>query len=171
MGLVHRNHKIVNLHSSVKCPTLQDASIIVNNLIQNEIQKTSHLQQHALPDINEDLNSINPLLLEFLTDITISVRDRGTTNATEYIKKVCLFFILNQLKFCTNPKMPTLIHNVIVDVVEMCGGSRLLICILNRLGCATFPDTHDKFVTHHAVIEVSQTFGITFPAIPSPSHQ
>jgi len=36
------------------------------------------------------------------------------------------------------------------DVVEVCGGSRQLIRILNRVGCVSSLDTHDCFVTHHA---------------------
>ena len=35
-------------------------------------------------------------------------------------------------------------------MVEVCGGSRQLLRILNRLGCTSSPDTHDRFVTQHA---------------------
>ena len=64
-----------------------------------------------------------------------------------------LYFILCQLKFCTNPRKPTLIHDLIADMIEICGGSRQLIRILNRLGCATSPDTHDRFVAQHAIVQ------------------
>ena len=47
-------------------------------------------------------------------------------------------------------QQPTSFHNLLADVVEVCGGSRQLIRILNRLGCVSSPDTHDRFVTHHA---------------------
>ena len=70
--------------------TLKEANIIVNNLLHEEIKKSSHSQPSpscALLNINEELNSINPLLLQFLTPITTTVRDRGTTNVTEHIKK------------------------------------------------------------------------------------
>ncbi len=52
--------------------------------------------------------------------------------------------------FCTNPRKPTVIHNILADVVETCGGSRQLLRILNRLGCVSSSDTHDRFVSLHA---------------------
>jgi len=36
------------------------------------------------------------------------------------------------------------------DVVEACGGCRQLLRILNRLGCTSSADTHDRFVTNQA---------------------
>ena len=78
--------------------TLNEASIIVNNLIHEEIKKSSQLQPSAncaLLDINEELSNINPLLLEFLAGTTNSVREREITNATEHIKKCgyILFYV------------------------------------------------------------------------------
>ena len=35
----------------------------------------------------------------------------------------------------------------------MCGGSRQLLRVLNRLGCVPSPDTHDRFVAFHAKSE------------------
>ena len=53
--------------------TLKEASNIVNNLIHNEIKRTSQTQKCidlTSLDINEQLDNINPLLFQFLTAIT-----------------------------------------------------------------------------------------------------
>ena len=39
------------------------------------------------------------------------------------------------------------------DLVTTCGGSRILIMILNQLGATVSTDTHDRFVTSVAEIE------------------
>ena len=93
--------------------------------------------------------------MSFLTSATRTVREQHTSTAnasekTGHVKKICQYFILCQLLYCTNPKQPTPIHNLLADVVEVCGGSRHLLNILNRLGCVSSPDTHDRVVTYHA---------------------
>ena len=70
--------------------TLKEASIIINNLIHEEIKKSSQSQPSTLLNINDELNNINPLLLEFLNSITNSIRERDITNATEHIKNIRL---------------------------------------------------------------------------------
>ena len=149
----YQYHPEIQCQNSDVNKTLKEASIIVNNLIHEEIQKSSQSQPSTLININDELININPSLLEFLTSITNSARENEITYATEHIKKIRLYFILSQLKFCTNPRRPTLIHDLIADMIEVCGGSRQLIRILNRLGCATSPDTHDRFVTQHAMAQ------------------
>ena len=66
------------------------------------------------------------------------------------IKVAMLRKYLCQLLYSTNPKQPMPINNLMGDVVKMCGGSRQLIRILNRLGCTSSVDTHDRLVTQHA---------------------
>ena len=61
-----------------------------------------------------------------------------------------MFNLLNTLQFCTNPTKSLPLHDLLADAVEICGGSRQLLRILNRLGCTSSPDTHDRFVTLHA---------------------
>ena len=41
-------------------------------------------------------------------------------------------------------------HDLLADAVEMCGGSRQLLRIFNRLGCTSLPDIHDRFITQQA---------------------
>ena len=45
---------------------------------------------------------------------------------------------------------------MITDAEEMFGDCRLLLRILNRLGCTSSPDTHDHFVTQHAEAQCKQ---------------
>ena len=54
------------------------------------------------------------------------------------------------MQYCANIEQPLAIHNVLADVVHTCGGSRVLLHILNQLGCTTSADTHDRFVTTQA---------------------
>ena len=46
--------------------------------------------------------------------------------------------------YITNSQKPTLLHILLADIVEMCGGSRNL---LNQLGAVASSDTHNWFVT------------------------
>jgi len=62
------------------------------------------------------------------------------------LKRSHLLYLLS----CKNPKQPTTIHNILADRVEVCSGSRHLLKILNRLGCTSSSDTHDRFVTQYA---------------------
>ena len=55
--------------------------------------------------------------------------------------------------FCTNPKNPTPIYDVITDIIEISRGSRQSIQILNRLGCCCSANTHDRFFTQHTMAE------------------
>ena len=54
------------------------------------------------------------------------------------------------LVYCTNPKQVLPAQILLADIVEVCGGSRQLLKVLNRLGCVSSPDTHDRFVAFHA---------------------
>ena len=146
--------------------TLKEASIIMNNLIHEEIKKSAEIRStldHSSLKIKEHLKNTNSLLLDFLTSITSTIRDREISNTTEHIKKTRLYFILCQLMFCTNPKSPTPIHDLIADLTEVCGGSPQLIRILNRLGCASSSGTHDRYVTQHAMAQRQSTIWNNIP--------
>ena len=141
---------------------LYEAGCIVNDLLHEEIDKLAiSKKQNTNPDtlllsIDTYMQSVNPLLKEFINFITSTVRERQHSSVTcesdksKQVKKVRRYFILCQLLYCTNPMQPMLINNLMSDVVEMCGGSRQLIRILNRLGCTSSVDTHDRLVTLHA---------------------
>ena len=49
--------------------------------------------------------------------------------------------------FTTNSSCVTTLHHLIADTVEVDGGSRQLIKVLNRLGACVANDTHDRLVT------------------------
>ena len=66
--------------------------------------------------------------------------------------------------FCTNPKSPIpKIHDVIADLTEVGGRSCQLIRILNRLGSASSPDTHNRYVTHHIMTQRYSTIWNDMP--------
>ena len=48
---------------------------------------------------------------------------------------------------------PTPLHILLADAVEMHGGSRLLIKLLNQFGIVSSTDTHDRFVTAIAKLQ------------------
>ena len=141
---------------------LLEAGHVVNDLLHDEIKRqavTVPQTKHDPLNLNIDqyLNEVNPLLVKFLTSAIHTVRERRHSlpdcETTSHIKRVRQFFILCQLLYCTNPTQPTPTHNLLADVVEVCGGSRQLLKILNRIGCVSSPDTHDRFVTHHAELQ------------------
>ena len=137
---------------------LHEAGYVVNDLIHNEIEKQSLNKKSddlSVFNIDTQLQSVNPLLLEFMTSITASVRKRKHNSTKEsdhnkHMRKIRIYFALCLLQYCTNPSQPIPFHILISDVVEVCGGSRMLLKILNRVGCTSSPDTHDCFVTYHA---------------------
>ena len=130
---------------------LHEAGYIVNDLIHNEIEKHSYNKSDdiSLFSINTQLQSVNPLLLEFMKSITTTVCEHkhpslaSESANSKHIKDIRIYFALCLLQYCTNPSQPTPFHNLISDAVEVCGGSRQLLQILNRLGCTSSPDTHD----------------------------
>lgn len=67
------------------------------------------------------------------------------------------YYVFCLLMFCTNSLHPTMVHTLLTDTVEMCGGSHKLLKILNRLGAVSSQDTHDRFVTEMAGIQRQKT--------------
>ena len=103
-------------------------------------------------DLSASINSINPQLWEFICLCTRSIRDRtGHQNSDDaHTKTVRRFFIACMMLFTTNPSCDTVLHHLVAESVEVNGGSRHLMRVLNRLGACVSTDTHDRFVTKTA---------------------
>ena len=100
-------------------------------------------------DIDEYARSMNRQLSTFIELVTKSVHSRsGVTSNSEVsiTKKVCRLFIACLLIFCTNPSCATPLHYLMADAIEVCGGSRQLMKLFNKLGAVVSSDTYDKFV-------------------------
>ena len=77
------------------------------------------------------------------------MRERsGRANSDDtHVKNVRRFFIICLMLFATNPSCDTTLHHLVADTVEVCGGSRQLIRVLNQLGACVSADAHDRLVT------------------------
>ena len=135
---------------------LNEAGDIVNNLIHAEISPSHSDLLMASPsqfNIEQTIQNTNPLLWKFLVSATRTARERHSSamscdsGTTMHKKRIRQFYILCQLMYCTNLRKPTPLHTLLADVIEVCGGSRNLIKILNQLGAVCSTDTHDRFVT------------------------
>lgn len=72
---------------------------------------------------------------------------------------------MQMMMFTTNPACSTVLHHLVADSVDMLGGSRDLIRLLNRLGVCVACDTHDRLVTD--VAEQQRTASIWSELSPS----
>ena len=132
---------------------LREAGQIINELIHDEIRKLRGISINLTTfDIAQSITAINPELWDFICQCTQSVRGRaGQTNKDdENMKTIRRFFIINMMMYTTNPFTCTTVHHLLADTVEVCGGSRQLLRILNRLGVTVSSDTHDRLVTEVA---------------------
>ena len=82
---------------------------------------------------------------------------QGEAEDNRHIKTLRRYYILCLLMYCTNTQRPTLLHTLLADTIEMCGGSRKLLKILNQFGAVSSPDTHDRFVTDVATRQRNKT--------------
>jgi len=73
-------------------------------------------------DIDEQLHRSDPLLLEFMTSITATVREQqhislgNETDISKHVKMVRIYNDLCLLQYCTNPTQPTPFHLLMADV-------------------------------------------------------
>ena len=129
---------------------IRKAADIINFAIQEEIKKVKeHVKDLTAFTVMESIESTNSLLWEFICLCTRSVRECvGRTNSDdEHTKTIRRYFLLCVMLFRTNSSFDTTLHHLVADTVEVCGGSRKLIHVLNRLGACVSADTHDRLVT------------------------
>ena len=74
---------------------------------------------------------------EFIALATRTVRERYDPSlatkedkTSSHVKKVCQYFILCLLLYCTNPKQVLPAQILLADIVEVCGGSQQLLSVL-----------------------------------------
>ena len=156
MGTSSTKQTGLPVHSSTtnwtkKASLIHSAGACINDLLLEEIKKLSQNQQQP-KELNIDwyISKCDPMLWNFLTRITQSLREfSGCKQSPMYrhTKKVRRFFIYCLLMYCIQPSSKSPIHLALTDAIEVCGGSRELIRILNRLGVVVSSDVHDNFVT------------------------
>ena len=133
---------------------LDEAGNILNSLLQKEVKK---LSDHKLTDnptafnISSMINQTDTQLWHFLKLATSGKNDHKST--IDHRKQNRQYYILCLLMYCTNFNKPTPLHILLADAVEMHGGSRILIKLLNQFGIVSSTDTHDRFVTAIAELQ------------------
>ena len=144
------NSKEHEILKPTNCDVIRQAAFILNSCIQDDI-KSLKKQTTDLTTFNlmDSIRNVNPLLWEFISLCTRSVREctRKETKDESFAKTVRRFFIICMILFATNQSCNTLLHHLVADTIEVYGGSRQLIRVLNRLGTCVSVDTHDRFVT------------------------
>ena len=97
---------------------------------------------------------MSPLLHKFIEDYTKSNREKAYHQLSDHlicIKKLRRFFILCLMQATCNTELTLPMHNILADIIQVCGGSRILLKILNQFDCVSSPDTYDRFVTSHGI--------------------
>lgn len=132
---------------------LTEAGNVINDIIHEETKRTSNdITDLTNFTLDESIENTNSLLWNFVCLCTRSKRERTRESNKDdaHTKTVRRYFIVCMMIFATNPSFNTLLHHLVADTVEVCGGSRRLIRILNRLGVCVSTDTHDRLVTYLA---------------------
>jgi hypothetical protein len=141
---------------------LQQSADFLNQILHDEIRRLSATTMSMDPvdvAVSSLLNETDTRLTSFIHTITQAVRAKHTSamsDITRHTKKIRQYFIICLLMNCINSTQSKPIHKLLADVVESNGGSRQLMKLLNRLGCVSSPDSHDRFVTFHAEHQLEQ---------------
>ena len=129
---------------------LREAGNVLNDLLLEEVRKHKDRETDLTSfNLDDSIKDIDPLLWNFLCLCTRSYRERTSRVHSENVhtKKVRNYFIVCMMMFATNVSCDTTLHHLVADSVEVYGGSRNLVSILNRLGVCVSTDTHDRLVT------------------------
>ena len=112
-----------------------------------KIQSNSDAQDRLSFNLETAIDKVDPLLLNFANISTCTKREihssrlGASSETSNHIKKVRQYFLLTMFLSCTNLNLSTPLHKLLADVMEICGGSRQLIKVLNRFGCTCSCDT------------------------------
>ncbi len=155
---------------------LHKASLLVNSMIKEEVvrsAKTKALIEKNPEGLNIDdvISNIDEELWQFIENCTTSKRENEHKLNFLHVKKLRRFFIICLFQFCQNIEQPLPIHNILADVIQV-SGSRLLLRVLNRLGCTSSPDTYMIGLLLHKQLDKEKShYGIHYPSMCSPSFQ
>ena len=138
------------------CPDPAEACNIghVNKLIHTQIE--SYLCASAKCPLDYDDLNLDEQISKLWNTMCVLTQSkseiRGTSKVNEYqstahhVKKVRRFFLLCAILFCTDDRCSIPMHTLMTDLVEIQGGSSVLVRILNRLGVCSSADTLARFV-------------------------
>ncbi len=116
---------------------LREASNIINDLLHTEIRRLKEesvdLTTFSLKESIENTN--RSLGISLILHKVSAGTDRKSNSDDNHTKTVRRFFLICQMLFTTNSSCATALHHLVADTVEVNGGSRYLIRVLNRLCC------------------------------------
>ncbi len=117
------------------------------------------------------INNTDPILLEFIKQLTCTVREGGLrlfdaqeTEASD-AKKIRHFYILCVLLFNANHACSVPLHVLLTETILCQGGDQVLVQIMNRIGAVASLDTSNRLATH--VVQTRLVKGIKPSLIPN----
>ena len=121
----------------------------MNCLLHQEIARITKWPEND-PTVVDIIQSIDPLLWDFITEATRTVREcRGVHSAATsswrtHSKPIQQLFCLSVKMFCINPRCNFPFHIPLTEAVISYGGTLKLIHMLNRVGAAASVDAHSR---------------------------
>ena len=107
---------------------------IINDLLHREIKKIGKESNISLFNFENRIATINSLLWQFITVCTTPIKVQTRQQEENHTKNVRKHAIISMLMLATKPVCNTELHQLVADAIEVCGGSRKLLRIMNRLG-------------------------------------